>query len=131
MAVLGLIAVAVACSQDGGGGSSAADPAATATPAPSSTAAPGASTPIACAVNGALTWSDSCTVERALVNGAPVLVVRHADGSFRRFDVLAGGTLAEADGAVRAAVIVNGTTLEVTLGSDRYRLATSLLGNAP
>jgi hypothetical protein len=35
-------------------------------------------------------------------DGAAVLVIRHADGGFRRFDVLADGTLAEADGTQRA-----------------------------
>jgi len=127
-AVLGLTAASVACSQEGGG-SATPGPDATATSTP--TAAPGGGAQVSCATNGALTYSDSCTVERIIVNGTPVLVVRHADGGFRRFDVLAGGTLAEADGAVRATVLRSGATLEVTIGSDRYRLATSLLGNAP
>ena len=128
-AALGLVGLAVACSQGGGsGGSSNPGPGATATPTPTATAS--ASGQVSCAIGGALNYSETCTVERVLVDGAPVLVIRHADGGFRRFDVLPGGTLAEADGAVRATVLGNGTTLEITIGSDRYRLAASLLGNA-
>jgi len=86
---------------------------------------------VSCAVNGAVTLATTCTAERVLVDGAPVLVIRHADGGFRRFDVLAGGTLAESDGAVKAAVLRTGTTLDVTIGTDRYRFDASVLGNAP
>jgi len=64
------------------------------------------------------------------VDGDRVLVVRHADGSFRRFIVRSGPTLEEADGAQRAVVLRTGDTLEVTLGSDRYRLNVSQLANA-
>jgi len=122
-AALGLTAAAVACSD---GGSS--DPGDTATPGAGADS--GGSAQVACAINGALAWSESCTVERvAVAGGAPLLVIRHADGGFRRFEVLAGGTLAEADGAVRATVLRNGGTLEITIGSDRYRLADSLLAD--
>ena len=123
--VLGLAAVAFACSQGGNGG----DPDPGATASATAIVAPGDGT-VACAVNGALNYADDCTAEHVVVDGSPVLVIRHADGGFRRFDVLAGGTLAEADGALRATVLRNGTTLEVTIGSDRYRLDAGL-GNVP
>jgi len=86
---------------------------------------------LSCAVNGAAAFATTCTAERVLVDGAPVLVFRHADGGFRRFDVLAGGTVAEADGAQRATVVRTGTMLDVTVGADRYQFDTSMLGNAP
>jgi len=124
---LGLTATAVACSQGGGSGSPDPGPGGSASPTPTAT---GSTASLSCAVNGALAFTDGCTAERVLVDGAPVLVIRHADGGFRRFDVLAGGSVAEADGALRVAVVRNGTTLEVTIGSDRYRLDASLLGNA-
>jgi len=85
---------------------------------------------VSCAVNGAGAFATTCTAERVLVDGVPVLVIRHADGGFRRFDVLAGGTVAEADGALRATVLRTGTTLDVTIGADRYRFDAALLGDA-
>ena len=129
-AVLGLTAAAFACSQGGGGGGGggAVDPGSTATPTPTATATPAGS--VSCAVNGAAAFATTCSAERVLVSGAPVLVIRHADGGFRRFDVLADGTLAEADGAQRASFVRTGTTLDVTVGADRYRFDASLLGNA-
>jgi hypothetical protein len=125
---LGLTVAAVACSQGGDSGSPDPGPGGNASPTPTAT---GNTASLSCAVNGAFAFTDGCTAERVLVDGAPVLVIRHADGGFRRFDVLPGGTLAEADGALRAAVVRNGSTLEVTIDSDRYRLDASLLGNAP
>lgn len=122
---IGLTATAVACSQ--GGGSPDPGPGGSASPTPTATESTAS---LSCAVNGALAFTDGCTAERVVVDGAPVLVIRHADGGFRRFDVLDGGSLAEADGALRATVLRNGATLEVTIGSDRYRLDASLLGNA-
>jgi hypothetical protein len=130
-AVLGLSAAAFACSQGGGGGNGGGtpDPAATATATPTATAAPAGS--VSCAVNGAAAFAATCTAERVLVGGAAVLVIRHGDGGFRRFDVLADGTLAEADGAQRASFVRTGTTLDITVGADRYRFDAGLLGNAP
>ena len=130
--VLGLSAAAFACSQggvgDGGGtGSPTPTPTPSPTPAPSATAAGN----VSCAVDGAAAFATTCTAERVLVDGAPVLVIRHADGGFRRFDVLADGTLAEADGAQQASFARSGTALDVTVGADRYRLDAALLGNAP
>jgi hypothetical protein len=133
-AVLGLTAAAFACSQGGGGGgngegAATPTPAATATPTPTATATLAGT--VSCAVNGAAAFATTCTAERALVGGAAVLVIRHADGGLRRFDVLADGTLAEADGAQRASFVRTGTTIDLTVGADRYRLDASLLGNAP
>ena len=130
--VLGLSAAAFACSQgDGGDGGEASSPTPTPTaspiPAPSVTAAGN----VSCAVDGAAAFATTCTVERVLVEGTSVLVIRHADGGFRRFDVLTDGTLAEADGAQRASFVRSGTTLDVTVGTDRYRFDAALLGNAP
>lgn len=83
-----------------------------------------------CAVNGALGFTPACTTERLTVDGTPVLVVRHADGGFRRFEVLPDGRIVAADGTLEAAVLQNGETLEVTIGSDRYRLDPSLFDDA-
>src|SRR6187549_2497549 len=77
--VIGLAAAAFACSQGGGtdGGGATAGPAPTPTPAPAATATPAGT--VSCAVNGAVTLATTCTAERVLVDGAPVLVIRHAD----------------------------------------------------
>jgi hypothetical protein len=130
--MLGLCAAGFACSQGGGDeASGTAGPAPAATTTPAATASATTAGTLSCAVNGAATFATSCTAERELVGGAPVLVIRHADGGFRRFDVLAGGTVVEADGALRASVLRTGTSLDVTVGADRYRFEASLLGDAP
>ena len=55
---------------------------------------------IECAVAGATAFERLCAVERTQAEGAPILVVRHPDGGFRRFEVISDGTgLATADGA--------------------------------
>ncbi len=77
---------------------------------------------IACALGGANQFAPDCAVERAWQDGALVLIVRHPDGAFRRFDVLGGGKgLALADGAEVAQLKLAGAELEVTVGPDRYR----------
>ena len=59
-----------------------------------------------------------CTVERA----GDLLVVRKADGGFRRLRVI-GGSIAAADGAERAeAVRLPDGSTEVSIGGDRFRL---------
>jgi len=124
-AALALSALAISCS---GGGESAAADAGPGASAPSGSGAAGAT--VSCALNGALTYANACTLERVTVGGTPTLVIRHPNGGFRRFEVLSGPTLAEADGAQQAVVLRNGNTLEVTLGADRYRLDVSQVGDA-
>ena len=86
---------------------------------------------IACALDGAAEFKPDCAVERAVNDGAMTLVVRHPDGGFRRFDVLADGRgVAVADGADEAQVVLAGDTLEVTVGTDRYRFPATARGNA-
>lgn len=119
---LGLSAIAMACSDAGAAG---ADPAGAASASGASSRAN-----VACALNGALSYDSTCTIEQVAIAGSSTVVIRHPNGSFRRFEVLAGGGLGEADGAQRAVVLRNGTKLEVTLGADRYRLEASQLGNA-
>lgn len=85
---------------------------------------------IACAVAGAATFARACQVERTEVDGAPILVVRHPDGRFRRFEVMSDGTgLAAADGAQRAQVSLGEDGIEVTVGNDRYRFPATIAGH--
>ena len=48
---------------------------------------------IECAVSGAAVFARACRVEQSRVEGELVLVVRHPDGGFRRFDVTANGVI--------------------------------------
>ena len=87
---------------------------------------------IACALASATAFARDCWVEQHRTGATLQLVVRHPDGAFRVFDVLTDGHgLATADGAQRASFVRAGTTLDVTVGADRYRFDAALLGNAP
>jgi hypothetical protein len=81
---------------------------------------------VACATGGAQSFTSDCTIERSRVDGERILVIRHADGGFRRFAVKEGNVTA-ADGAEQAVVTRNGTTLDIAAGADRYRLDDRLL----
>lgn len=76
---------------------------------------------VACAVGGETEMKDACAVERSEADGKLTLVVRHLDGSFRRFDVLTDGRgLAVSDGADEAVTKLDDGKLAVTVGEDRY-----------
>jgi hypothetical protein len=76
---------------------------------------------IACAVGGAVEFTEDCGLERATVEGAQVLVVRHPDGGFRRFEVSKDGqNLLAADGAEVTQSALKGDRYEVILGDNRY-----------
>jgi hypothetical protein len=75
---------------------------------------------IECATGGATDFTRACAVERG---EGTALVIRHADGGFRRIELAADGTITAGDGSDEP----NGKALpdgrfELTLGSDRYRL---------
>ncbi len=72
---------------------------------------------VACAA-GPGRLSDDCAMER---DGSSV-IVRHADGSFRRFEVDAAGTFGAADGAeeVSGRRQADGS-VDVLIGDRRYR----------
>jgi hypothetical protein len=85
---------------------------------------------IACAVDGAAEFVRACQVERREIDGATILVVRHPDGGFRRFEVMSDGTgLATADGAERAEVNLREQEIEVAVGTDRYRFPARIMGD--
>ena len=85
---------------------------------------------IACALDGTQDFSSACRVERSLAGNTLLLIVRHPDGAFRRFEVLKDGRgLSVADGAQPAAVTVTGKELEVAVGLDRYRFPARQIGN--
>lgn len=92
--------------------------------------APGVET-IPCAIAGAGAFANDCVVERARVDGALHLIVRHPDGGFRRFEVVQDGRgLVVADGAETAVARLNGEVLEVAVGADRYRFPSKVKADA-
>lgn len=85
---------------------------------------------IACAVGGAAEFARACQVERTEADGTAILVVRHPNGGFRRFEVMRDGTgLATADGAEQAEVTLLEQGIEVAVGSDRYRFPAQIMGH--
>ena len=82
---------------------------------------------IECAVAGAPAFARDCVVEESRVEGETILVVRHPDGGFRRFEVTADGTgVATADGAQPAEVTLRQDGIEVAVGTDRYRFPATI-----
>jgi len=79
-----------------------------------------AATTIECALGGGA-LKKQCEVEQVRVGDKLMLVVRHPDGGFRRFEVLKDGHgLAVADGAEQVVSEVGDGSLDVTVGKDRY-----------
>ena len=80
--------------------------------------------PVECALGGAAGFAPECTMERQERDDERLLVVRHPDGSFRRFQLgVPGQGLITADGADSAVVERGEGVVEVHVGADRYRLA--------
>jgi hypothetical protein len=79
-----------------------------------------------CITGTAGDWVHDCLIERK----GDMLTMRHADGGFRRFRVLADGRgLEAADGAEPATLRISGQgQIEVTAGHDRYRLPAQIAG---
>ncbi|WP_425262550.1 hypothetical protein [Sphingobium cyanobacteriorum] len=79
-----------------------------------------------CITGDATDWAHDCLIERA----GDRLTIRHPDGGFRRFRVLADGRgLEAADGAEPARLrIVGDRQIEVAAGDDRYRLPAQIAG---
>ena len=86
---------------------------------PKSEPAPGEM--VACALDGAAQFTASCRVECQIVPGGSILVIRHPDGGFRRFEI-EGDSVRTADGLTATSVTVSPKATEVAVGSDRYRL---------
>ena len=96
-------------------------------PGPASTE--GGAARIDCALDGAEAFKPVCAVDRAEVDGALILIVRHPDGGFRRFEVLKDGHgLAAADGADEAKLSIDGQFLVAEVDGDRYRFPATIGG---
>ena len=76
---------------------------------------------IQCSLGGARDFKPNCQLERSVIDGAQVFIVRHPDGAFRRMQVSADGqNLLAADGADETQSALKGDRYEVILGPDRY-----------
>lgn len=85
---------------------------------------------VECALAGAASFERSCTTERIAGTNGQILMIRHADGGFRRFRILTDGRgLAPADGfdETKIKLIENGM-IEVSSGDDKYRLPAQIKG---
>lgn len=93
-------------------------------PEPAQQAAAASEEKVECAVSGADAFEPVCRVERATSGAGLVLTIRAPDGSFRRFLVTTDGRgVVAADGAQEAVVTpLDGSRIEVAVGTDRYRL---------
>jgi hypothetical protein len=79
---------------------------------------------VECALAGSASFERTCTTERIAGADGQILVIRHADGGFRRFKILTDGRgLSPADGfdETKISLIENGM-IEVSSGDDKYRL---------
>ena len=84
-------------------------------------AEPPAGEAILCSLGGAKDFKPHCQLERSVIEGAQVLIVRHPDGAFRRMQVSPDGqNLLAADGADETQSALKGDRYEVILGPDRY-----------
>ena len=83
---------------------------------------------IECALAGSTTFERNCTTETVSGDEARILVVRHPDGGFRRFNILTDGRgLAPADGFDETKVkLLSDGMIEVTSGDDSYRLPAAI-----
>ena len=80
-------------------------------------------TPVECALAGAGGFAPDCTMERTESDGQGLLVIRHPDGSFRRFELgVPGRGIVTADGVQPAEVERSDGLVEIRVGPDRYRL---------
>lgn len=85
---------------------------------------------VECALAGAATFERVCTTEQIGSSEGTLLIIRHPDGGFRRFDILTDGRgLAPADGfdETRITVLDDGM-IEVRSGDDKYRLPAQIKG---
>jgi hypothetical protein len=85
---------------------------------------------IECALAGSSAFERSCTTEQIAGNNGKILVIRHPDGGFRRFDILTDGRgLAPTDGFDETKIsLLDGGMIEVSSGDDKYRLPAQIKG---
>jgi hypothetical protein len=85
---------------------------------------------VECALAGSSAFERSCTTEQIAGSGGKLLVIRHPDGGFRRFNILTDGRgLAPADGFDETKItLMDDGMIEVSSGDDKYRLPAQIKG---
>ena len=85
---------------------------------------------IECALAGSAAFERTCTTEQIAATDGKILVIRHPDGGFRRFNILTDGRgLAPADGFDETKIsLIDGGMIEVSSGDDKYRLPAQIKG---
>ena len=77
-----------------------------------------------CALAGSGTFERTCSTEQISADGDIMLVIRHPDGGFRRFNILTDGRgLVPADGFDETRIsLLADNMIELSSGDDKYRL---------
>jgi hypothetical protein len=85
---------------------------------------------IECALAGSQAFERDCTTEQIAGSEGKILVIRHPDGGFRRFNILTDGRgLAPADGFDETKIsLLSDGMIEVSSGDDKYRLPAQIKG---
>jgi hypothetical protein len=85
---------------------------------------------VECALAGSDSFERVCTTEQIVSDEGKILVIRHPDGGFRRFDILTDGRgLAPADGFDETRItLMDEGMIEVRSGDDKYRLPAQIKG---
>lgn len=88
---------------------------------------------VECALAGSDSFERICTTEQIVSDEGKILVIRHPDGGFRRFDILTDGRgLAPADGFDETQItVLDDGFIEVRSGDDKYRLPAQIKGAEP
>ena len=88
---------------------------------------------VECALAGSAEFERACSTEQITSNGTTMLVIRHPDGGFRRFNVLTDGRgLAAADGFDETRIsLLEDSMIELSSGDDKYRLPAQIKNAAP
>ena len=86
---------------------------------------------VECALAGSESFDRVCSTEQISANGDVMLVIRHPDGGFRRFNILTDGRgLAPADGFDETRIsLLDNNMIAVESGDDRYRLPALIKGS--
>ncbi len=86
---------------------------------------------VECALAGSSVFERTCTTEQIAGSNGKILVIRHPDGGFRRFDILTDGRgLAPADGFDETKInLLSDGMIEVSSGDDKYRLPAQIKGS--
>ena len=85
---------------------------------------------VECALAGSDSFERVCTTEQIVSDEGKILVIRHPDGGFRRFDILTDGRgRAPADGFDETRItLLDSGMIEVRSGDDKYRLPALIKG---